>query len=123
MEEYSEYEKKIIERNRKYREEFNAEQDRKIQEAHQKRLAEIERLDKERIERERKEKERLFADMKANPLKYRKKRYDHPNSLDNDEATIVWIVGMIVSLFFKGGWTMCILLSIIWFNYISRHWD
>ena len=46
---------------------------------------------------------------------------DHPNSLENSEATIVWIVAMGASILFKGGWALCILETIIWWKYITRH--
>jgi hypothetical protein len=46
---------------------------------------------------------------------------DHPNSLENDEATIVWIVVMAVGTIFKGNWIIWIIATIIWCKYITRH--
>lgn len=46
---------------------------------------------------------------------------DHPNSLENSEATIIWIVVMIVSSLFKGNWMMWIFATIAWYKYITRH--
>lgn len=46
---------------------------------------------------------------------------DHPNSLENDEATILWIVVMIIAAIFKGGWIIWIIATIIWRRYITRH--
>lgn len=47
--------------------------------------------------------------------------YDHPNTMENSTATIVWIVVMVISLLFKGGWALCILETIIWWKFITRH--
>ena len=47
--------------------------------------------------------------------------YDHPNSLENDEATIIWIVVMAVATIFKGNWIIWIIATIIWRKYITRH--
>ena len=49
------------------------------------------------------------------------KNCDHPNSLENDEATILWIVVMAVATIFKGNWLIWIIATIIWRRYITRH--
>lgn len=49
------------------------------------------------------------------------KRYDHPNSLENDEATIIWVVVMAIATIFKGNWIIWIIATIIWRRYITRH--
>lgn len=46
---------------------------------------------------------------------------DHPNSLENDEATILWIVVMAIATIFKGNWIIWIIATIIWRKYITRH--
>ena len=46
---------------------------------------------------------------------------DHPNSLEDSEATIVWIVVMIVSSIFKFGFIIWIIATIVWRKYITRH--
>lgn len=46
---------------------------------------------------------------------------DHPNSLENSEATIIWIVVMAVATIFKGNWIIWIIATIIWRRYITRH--
>lgn len=46
---------------------------------------------------------------------------DHPNSLENDEATILWLVVMAVATIFKGNWLIWIIATIIWRRYITRH--
>lgn len=47
--------------------------------------------------------------------------YDHPNSLENDEATILWVVVMAIATVFKGNWIIWIVATIIWRKYITRH--
>ena len=47
--------------------------------------------------------------------------YDHPNSLENSEATIIWIVVMAIATIFKGNWIIWIIATIIWLRYITRH--
>ena len=49
------------------------------------------------------------------------KKCDHPNSLENSEATILWIIVMIVAAIFKGNWIIWIVATIIWRKYITRH--
>jgi hypothetical protein len=49
------------------------------------------------------------------------KRYDHPNSLENSEATIIWLVVMAVGTIFKDNWIIWIVATIIWSRYITRH--
>lgn len=75
----------------------------------------------ERLRRENKTakqtKEILTQTKKSNPYD----NYDHPNSLENDEATLAWIVVMIISAFFKGNWIIWIVATIIWRKYITRH--
>lgn len=46
---------------------------------------------------------------------------DHPNSLENDEATIIWVVVMAIATIFKGNWIIWIISTIIWRRYITRH--
>ena len=46
---------------------------------------------------------------------------DHPSTMENSTATVLWIVVMIISLLFKGGWILCILETIAWWKHITRH--
>jgi hypothetical protein len=84
-------------------------------------------VDKKFKEREEKQdKERLEELAKKgifppDPSTYQKKYCDHPNTMENSTATIFWIVGMIVSLLFKGGWALCILETVAWWKFITRH--
>lgn len=70
--------------------------------------------------------ERIHADEKNKSLQKRSaeetfKNCDHPNSLENDEATILWIVVMAIATIFKGNWVIWIIATIIWRRYINRH--
>ena len=49
------------------------------------------------------------------------KNCDHPNSLENSEATIIWIVVMAFGTIFKGNWIIWIVATVIWWRYITRH--
>ena len=49
------------------------------------------------------------------------KNCDHPNSLENNEATILWLVVMAVATIFKFNWIIWIVATIIWRRYITRH--
>lgn len=46
---------------------------------------------------------------------------DHPDSLENNEATILWIVVMAVATIFRFNWIIWIVATIIWRRYITRH--
>ena len=46
---------------------------------------------------------------------------DHPSTMENSTATVLWIVAMFVSLLFKGGWALCILETVAWWKHITRH--
>jgi hypothetical protein len=76
-------------------------------------LDEIKKRDEERerekVAQKQQNSENLFANC------------DHPNSLENDEATILWIVVMAVATIFKGNWIIWIIATIIWRRYITRH--
>ena len=49
------------------------------------------------------------------------KNCDHPDSLENDEATILWVVVMAVATIFRINWLIWIIATIIWRRYITRH--
>lgn len=105
----TEYEKRIREQDEKYRAE--------LYEEHKDDAKKF--LESWSAEKEERRKESCHC-AKETP---NKRHYDHPNSLDDGEATVLWLIGMGVSLLFKGGWIMCVVLTVVWFNYISRHWD
>ena len=50
-----------------------------------------------------------------------KKYCDHPNTMENSTATVLWIVVMLVGSIFKGNWAIWIVATIIWLKFITRH--
>ena len=46
---------------------------------------------------------------------------DHPNTMENSTATVLWIVIMIVGSIFKGSLIIWIISTIIWLRFIMRH--
>lgn len=46
---------------------------------------------------------------------------DHPNTLENGSATVLWLIVAIGALIFKGGWVLSIIATFVWFNFITRH--
>jgi hypothetical protein len=81
---------------------------------------EREEFEKELEEKRRKRwEEEGIKPFKADPPP--KQRCDHPNTMEDSTATVLWIAAMIVSLLFTGGWILCILETIIWWKHITRH--
>lgn len=50
-----------------------------------------------------------------------KKYCDHPNTMENSTATVVWAVVMLVGSIFKGNWIIWIIATVIWAKFITRH--
>ena len=50
-----------------------------------------------------------------------RKTYDHPNTMENSTATILWLVSMGVSALFVGGIILWIPETILWWKFITRH--
>lgn len=75
-------------------------------------LAEVKKKDEEREKKKTMQAQRV----QNNPFE----NCDHPNSLENSEATIIWIVVMAVGAIFKGNWIIWIVATIIWRRYITR---
>jgi hypothetical protein len=50
-----------------------------------------------------------------------KLRCDHPNTMEDGTATVFWVIAMVVSLLFKGGWVLCIVETVVWWKFISRY--
>ena len=90
------------------------EQRQKESAEYQKKL--YEKLDKNNTEWEKK-KQSQGQEAKKNPFE----GCDHPNSLENSEATILWIIVMAVGTIFKGNWIIWIIATVIWWRYITRH--
>jgi hypothetical protein len=48
---------------------------------------------------------------------------DHPNTLENGTATLLYIVVMLVGAIFHDRIGIWVITSIIYFNFITRHWN
>jgi hypothetical protein len=51
----------------------------------------------------------------------KKETWDHPNTMENSTATILWIVVMLVGSIFKGNWVIWIIATVVWAKFITRH--
>lgn len=55
--------------------------------------------------------------------KENKEQFDSIYAIGNGTATILWIAVMVFGAIFHDRWWIWIFATIIWFNYITRHWD
>jgi hypothetical protein len=55
------------------------------------------------------------------PKTYPKQRCDHPNTMEDSTATVLWIVVMLIGSIFKGNWVIWIIATVIWWKFITRH--
>ncbi len=54
--------------------------------------------------------------------RHRRVEWDNPNSLNNIEATIFWLIVAVGALFFVDGWMLSVLSTFVWWKYITRHY-
>ena len=51
--------------------------------------------------------------------------YDHPNTLQNDEATVLWVIGMVFGPILCDNFIMVLLIWVLftycWYKHITRH--
>lgn len=92
----------------------------------------FDKVDKEWEERkaqQEREWQEEIARRKANGEKFvetgkiPKKRCDHPNTMEDSTATVVWLVVMLVGSIFKGNWVIWIVATVIWWRFITRYDD
>ena len=87
----------------------------------------VKQINSERKEREDRRYQVRLSEMNKMGLKpfdksqCPKKRCDHPNTMEDSTATVLWIVLMIVSMLFKGGWALCVFETIVWLKFITRY--
>lgn len=55
------------------------------------------------------------------PSKVPPKRCDSPYTMEDSTATVLWIVAMLVSPIFVGGWAIGLIATIIWRNFVTRY--
>jgi hypothetical protein len=48
-------------------------------------------------------------------------RHDHPNTMEDSTATVLWIVVMLVGSIFKGNWAIWIIATVIWRKFVTRY--
>lgn len=48
-------------------------------------------------------------------------RCDHPNTMEDSTATVLWIVVMLVGSIFKGNWVIWIIATVVWAKFITRY--
>jgi hypothetical protein len=87
---------------------------------------------KKRMHNERDERNRRLDELRRNELESKgikpfdesqvpQKYCDHPNTMENSTATVVWIVVMLIGSIFKGNWVIWIIATVIWAKFITRH--
>ncbi len=85
---------------------------------------EVDKKFKEKEEKREQERLKELAEkgiVPPDPSTYPKKYCDHPNTMENSTATVIWVVVMLVGSIFKGNWIIWIIATIIWFRFITRH--
>lgn len=50
-----------------------------------------------------------------------KQTWDHPNTMENGTATLLWVAVMLIGSIFKGNWVIWIIATVIWARFITRH--
>lgn len=48
------------------------------------------------------------------------KKYPSPKLFNNDEATVIWIIVMLVSTIFRDNWMMWIVATVAYLTYIDN---
>lgn len=98
-----------------------------MQEYHKDKLLTFEEREKEirefvaEIKKQDEERKALKESQKREKAENPFENCDHPNSLENSEATILWIVVMAIGAIFKGNWIIWTIATVIWYKYITRH--
>lgn len=55
-------------------------------------------------------------------IKERNRGYDHPDSLNNFEATMLYIIVMFGGAIFNDRLIIWVIATALYFKHISRHW-
>lgn len=80
------------------------------------------KLNRMRIEELRAKGLEPLFDEDGNPtIPPKKETFDHPNTMENSSATVLWIVVMVVGSIFKARWLLWIIATVIWVRFITRH--
>ena len=84
-------------------------------------MEEIREIQQIGIRMKKKEEARKQEEMKRlgiTPIPAKKPTYDHPNSLENDEATVLWVVVMVVGSIFVDRMLIWIMATIVYLRYL-----
>lgn len=85
---------------------------------------EIRAIQQHGIKMKKEEEQRKLEEMQRRgitPQPPKKPQFDHPDSLENDEATVLWIFVMLGGSIFRDRIGIWIIATIIWWRYITRH--
>lgn len=50
-------------------------------------------------------------------------RHDHPNTMEDSTATVVWLAVMLVGSIFEGNWAIWIIATVVWAKFVTRYKD
>lgn len=75
--------------------------------------------DRRRVLEQMKKDEGEFGQIKS--ITKQEPQFDSMYALENDEATVLYVVGMCVATIFRGNFILWIVFTIIWWRYIHRH--
>ena len=87
----------------------------------------IEDVKKQHEDEKRKRVEARLDECKKNgifppdPKTYPEQRCDHPNTMEDGTATVLWIVVMLIGSIFKCNWAIWIIATVIWAKFITRY--
>jgi hypothetical protein len=84
-------------------------------------LDEVDKKFEEREKQRAQEREEELKKMGVEPVKAPKKHIDHPNTMENSTATVLWIASLVVGSIFKRAWLIWVVSTLIWFKFITRH--
>ena len=79
---------------------------------------------KEKAERDEMERMKELKEKGEEPFdssKFPEKRCDHPSTMENSTATVMWIVAMIVGAIFKGKLIIWMIATAVWLKFITRY--
>lgn len=62
-----------------------------------------------------------FRNLRASDLPEKEQHFDHPSTMENSTATVLYIIVMLVGLIFNDRWLIWIMASLIYFKFIGRH--
>ena len=108
--------KKLYPTKEEFMKEYNRKQNRTPEEVEKEQQELYDKINKNIKEHQKKQQERQKIN---NENVYGD--WDHPNTMENSSATILYIIVMAISIIFVHGWMVWIVASVIYFRFITRH--